>query len=180
MNETVIDLTKPFDRVLAIALSLPRDDDRLVNDGAIKQAVRRLYEAAHGRFVQTQIGPIPIAPPVEASLQATPLLVNSARELIVLCEAKSKPAAGAPSHADRTETESKTFLDLCSGSALFEFMSGRLGAPECWPNQKYDAICSNGTTPEESPASSRWKKVRRQKLSVVTTQAQPKLPSSSS
>jgi hypothetical protein len=30
------------------------------------------------------------------------------------------------------------------GSALFEFMAGRLGAPECWPDQRNDDACTNG------------------------------------
>ena len=42
-----------------------------------------------------------------------------------------------------------------NGSALFEFMVGRLGAPECWPDQRNNAAYTNGAAGDASRAISR-------------------------
>jgi hypothetical protein len=70
MNQVPIDFSESFEKVLATALSLPRTDDAWPSDAAIKQAMRYLYEVANGRIVETHIGAIPIAPPVEPWLKA--------------------------------------------------------------------------------------------------------------
>jgi hypothetical protein len=58
-----IDLTQPFEHILATALALP--DGRLpVLDKQIINAARAVYEMVHGRSVNTTVGLISIAPPV--------------------------------------------------------------------------------------------------------------------
>jgi hypothetical protein len=50
MKKTRIDLSLPFEKLLAAVLSLPRDDARASNNGTdedaeLKQVLRGLYEA---------------------------------------------------------------------------------------------------------------------------------------
>src|SRR4029077_17335191 len=84
MNQVPIDLSESFEKVLATALSLPRTDDAWPSDGAIKQAMRSLYEVANGRIVETHIGAIPIAPPAKPWLKAKPLCLKSAADLLTM------------------------------------------------------------------------------------------------
>jgi hypothetical protein len=138
VNETAIDLSMTFEEVLRRGLSLPRENDSCASEAAIRRAGRFLYEAAHGRIVQTPIGAIPIAPPVDPSLKERPLYLRSAAELIGLAEnnfvSHSRDHAAVKSQrADRSSV----------GSALLDFMAGRLGAPGCWPDQRHAPAASN-------------------------------------
>jgi hypothetical protein len=152
MNQASIDLTEPFEKVIATAFSLPRANHTLPSDAAIMRAVRYLYEAANGRIVKTQIGAIPIAPPVEPSLKAKPLCLKSAAELVTMV----KGILGASDSLECAQPEPYKPRQANSGSALFEFMVGRLGAPECWPDQRNNAAYTNGTAGDASRAISRW------------------------
>ena len=88
MKQTKIDLLEPFEKVLEAVLSAPeshkviaegaaqtatgamfanRGDQDPASEAEIKEVLRCLYEAAHGRQVETQIGHVAIAPPVAAS-----------------------------------------------------------------------------------------------------------------
>jgi hypothetical protein len=56
MTGIEIDLEKPFGSLLATVLSLPKhgvNSNGSSNEAEITQATRRLYEAAHGRVVET-------------------------------------------------------------------------------------------------------------------------------
>jgi hypothetical protein len=152
MNEVPLDLSEPFEKVLATALSLPRTDDAWPSDAAIKRAMRYLYEAANGRIVETHLGAIPIAPPTEASLKAKPLCLKSAAELLTML----KDNLGASDSLDYARSELQKPRQANIGSALFEFMAGRLGAPGCWPDQRNDTAYTNGAARAASPAISRW------------------------
>ncbi len=152
MNVIVIDLSEPFEKVLATALSLPRDDNARTSDAAIKQAARYLYQAANGRIVETQIGAIPIAPPLSPSLKVKPLHLKSAAELVTFV----KDHLGIPDCPDHARPERQTPHYASFGSALLEFMAGGLGAPECWPDQRHVGASSNGAVRNGSSAISRW------------------------
>ena len=68
---------------MAQALALPAAHET-ESDTRVKEAVRRLYDAANGRTVGTPLGRIPIAPAVAPWLKAAPLAVRSRRELLTL------------------------------------------------------------------------------------------------
>jgi hypothetical protein len=152
MNQVPIDLSEPFEKVLATTLSLPRTDDAWPSDAAIKRAIRYLYEAANGRIVETHIGAIPIAPPMKPWLKAKPLCLKSAAELLTMV----KDNLGASYSLDYAPSEPQKPRQGNIGSALFEFMAGRLGAPGCWPGQRSDAAHTNGAARAASRAISRW------------------------
>jgi hypothetical protein len=80
-----IDFAGPLERVLVQALSLPagNDEDR-TSDTLVKDAVRRIYDAANGRTVDTPLGRVPVAPAVAPWLKAAPLAVRTRHELLTL------------------------------------------------------------------------------------------------
>jgi hypothetical protein len=152
MNQVPIDFSESFEKVLATTLSLLRADDAWPSDAAIKRAMRYLYEAANGRIVETHIGAIPIAPSLEPSLKAKPLCLTSAADLLTMV----KDNLGASDSLDYARSELQKPRQANIDSALFEFMAGRLGAPECWPDQRNDAAYTNGAARAVSRAISRW------------------------
>ena len=117
MRRTEIHLSEPFEEVLASVLRLPstlaeNDEVRLAGaadselrksakcDAEVKKALRSLYEAAHGRHVETQIGFVTIAPPVAGFLKETPYSITSQYEFFL--EAFTRVLAGASPRKDRT------------------------------------------------------------------------------
>jgi len=56
-----IDLTRPFREIVATALALPQGNEP-VDDKQVVTAARGIYEALHGRSVDTTVGMISIAP----------------------------------------------------------------------------------------------------------------------
>ena len=100
MKRTEIQLSEPFEGVLAILLTLPStraEIDEVGFAGAadselrksakcvaqVKEALRALYEAAHGRQVETPIGFVPIAPPVAGFLKKKPYYVATQHEFFL-------------------------------------------------------------------------------------------------
>lgn len=100
MRRTEIHLSEPFKEVLASLFTLPStrtETDELHfpdaadsvlrksarDDVEVKEALRSLYEAAHGRQVKTQIGFVPIAPPVAGFLKETPYYVATQCEFFL-------------------------------------------------------------------------------------------------
>ena len=100
MKRTEIQLSEPFEGVLAILLTLPStpaEIDEVGFAGAagselrksakcvaqVKEALRALYEAAHGRQVETPIGFLPIAPPVAGFLKKKPYYVATQHEFFL-------------------------------------------------------------------------------------------------
>ena len=100
MKQTEIHLSKPFEEVLASVLALPStlaeidevrfpgSDDSESRKSAkcveeVKEALRSLYEAAHGRQVETPIGFLPIAPPVAGFLKKKPYYVATQNEFFL-------------------------------------------------------------------------------------------------
>ena len=98
MKPIEIDLSEPFEKVLARVLAAPANsktrsqksaepgvnlvspkqgDLELKRTAEVKKVVRCLYEAAHGRQVETHVGLIPIAPPIAAFLKEKPLYIRT-------------------------------------------------------------------------------------------------------
>ena len=100
MKQTEIHLSEPFEEVLASLLTLPStlaeidevrspeaDDSELRKSAncvaEVKEALRSLYEAAHGRQVETPIGFLPIALPVAGFLKKKPYYVATQHEFFL-------------------------------------------------------------------------------------------------
>ena len=100
MRPTEIHLSEPFKEVLTNLLTLPSthaetDELHLPDtadlalrksakcDAEVTEALRSLYEAAHGRQVETQIGLVAIAPPVAGFLKETPYYVATQYEFFL-------------------------------------------------------------------------------------------------
>ena len=100
MKRTEIHLSQPFEEVLVSLLTLPStrteaDELRFLGaadsvlresgkcDAQVKEALRSLYEAAHGRQVETQIGFVTIAPPVAGFLKKKPYYVATQHEFFL-------------------------------------------------------------------------------------------------
>jgi hypothetical protein len=80
-NKVEIELRLPFEENIERALALAASPDRR-GDEEVVGALRRLYEVAHGRSVQTALGPITIAPAIAPSLSDTTFSVASRPELL--------------------------------------------------------------------------------------------------
>jgi hypothetical protein len=112
MKQTKIDLLEPFEKVLGAVLSAPenhkviggrttttgvmfakRGNQGRAGSAEIRGLLRCIYEAAHGRQVETQIGHVAIAPPVAASLKETPFYVKT--QVDFLLEALTRIIRGA-------------------------------------------------------------------------------------
>lgn len=132
-----INLGDPLGIVTLTALALPRSG---VADELVVQTIRRVYELAHGRIVETAIGAIPVAPPVAPRLATAQFDAASRSELLDIVEEMI-----ASTQSRRQLARANHFA---AGSALLEFLDGRLGAPEFWSNG-----CRNWRQPEEIPAS---------------------------
>jgi hypothetical protein len=110
MTRTEIHLSEPFEEILASLLTLPStltEIDEVPFAGAadsglrksakcdaeVREALRSVYEAAHGRQVETQIGFMTIAPPVADFLKEAPYHVTTQSEFFL--EAFARLLAGA-------------------------------------------------------------------------------------
>ena len=100
MKRIEIQLSEPLEQVLASVLTLPSTlaeideglcagatDLELSQSGRcdleVKDAVRSLYEAAHGRQVETPTGFVGIAPPVAGFLKKKPYYVATQHEFFL-------------------------------------------------------------------------------------------------
>jgi hypothetical protein len=100
MKQTEIHLSEPFEEVLASLLTLPSTHtetnelrfsvaaDSVLRESAkcdaeVKEALRCLYEAAHGRQVETPIDFLPIAPPLFGFLKKKPYYVATQHEFFL-------------------------------------------------------------------------------------------------
>jgi hypothetical protein len=124
MRHVEIDLAEPFERVLATALSLPAGcgdgaSDRLANEGELEQVIRVLYEAANGRHVETEVGFVPIAPPVFDFLKAKPFRVRTQTDLLI--EAAARLIAGSVTADVRDRIAEDVVDDKSSGEALIHY-----------------------------------------------------------
>ena len=133
MKKTRIDLSQPFEDVLAAVLSLPRTREHTVGSsrqgGAeLRQLLRQLYEAANGRQVETTIGLVPIAPPVAAYLKETAFEVET--QLDFLLEAMSRMIS-SPSQLRGMDPTSVT-VEQRNGDAETELAETRV---ERWKSQ---------------------------------------------
>ena len=114
MRRTEISLSEPFPEVLASLLALPSthttDGLRFTGatgagknrsgDAEVEETLRSLYEAAHGRQVETQIGSVAIAPPLAGFLKEAPFYVATQYEFFLeaftrILARESAPAARA-------------------------------------------------------------------------------------
>ena len=86
MKKTRIDLSQPFEEILATLRHLPRAHvvaGDTAADDELKQVLRGLYEAANGRHVATALGLVPIAPPVAPFLKEVPFDVETQLEFLI-------------------------------------------------------------------------------------------------
>jgi hypothetical protein len=122
MRRTKIHLSKPFEEVLATLFTLPRTLAEAAKirisggagsvvrqsakcDAEAREGLRALYEAAHGRQVETQIGFLAIAPPVAGFLKEEPYYVTTQYEFFL--EAFTRILAGGSPRNGQT-------IDWCS------------------------------------------------------------------
>jgi hypothetical protein len=127
MKQTKIDLLEPFEKVLASVLSVPARDKVIAQSpaenatslrfpnpvdrspataGELREVLRCLYEAAHGRLVETQVGPVAIAPPVAPSLKDTPFYIKTQANFLL--EALTR-IIGDASHSNNGIPPPQTF-----------------------------------------------------------------------
>ena len=97
MKPIKIDLSEPFPKILARVRSLPAtanarhseahaSEDRRADThrrSGVEEVLRAIYEAANGRQVATQIGLIPIAPPIAAFLKDAPFYVQTQSDFLL-------------------------------------------------------------------------------------------------
>jgi hypothetical protein len=87
MKKTRIHLSQPFEEIVALVLSLPKAPGASSGTGPdgedVKRVVRGLYEAANGRYVETILGTIPVAPPVAPFLKEQPFDVETQLDFLV-------------------------------------------------------------------------------------------------
>jgi hypothetical protein len=98
MKQIKIDLLEPFEKIFEALLSIP-ESNKVVGEGAaqdatgaisakhvnhfpasnaeLRKVLRCVYEAAHGRQVETQIGLVAIASPVAPSVKETPFYIKT-------------------------------------------------------------------------------------------------------
>ena len=143
-----IDLAEPFETILEVLLSLPTTDNDIYysekaaashsgesfhQDSEVEEVLRGIYEAANGRQVATQIGLIPIAPPVAAFLKDAPFVVETQLDFVLQALARlfSGPSPKASIALAKIERE--------ISALVIQFPVGSLFWPEapkpCWHNQ---------------------------------------------
>jgi putative sigma-54 modulation protein len=123
MNKIAIPLGEPLEILIQRALALPNggiDDDNVV------KMMRYVYQLAHGRFVETLIGRIPIAPPIVPDLATARIYAATRSELLSLLKRMIVPTFAGREQLERA--------DSVTPSALVEFLDRQLGAPEFGPN----------------------------------------------
>src|SRR5690349_13942488 len=102
MQEIEINLREPFEDNLERALALPEDHDRAgTTEEQIATALRRIYELAYGRSVETTIGLVGIAPALIPALAETRLHMASRESLLAAILDK---LASLSSDADRSRS----------------------------------------------------------------------------
>jgi hypothetical protein len=130
-----INLSDPFEKTLAHVLSLPKRSEA-EHEEAVAEALRRLYTRAHGRIVETTIGPITIVPPVDSALKDARLLLVKRGDLLVWAEQKTN-CRGHAARRIRNSRNVGEYLDLNAGRVRTAERSPllltarRLGSP--WP-----------------------------------------------
>jgi len=124
-----IDLSQPFETILARVLALPanskadpqrsaetrstfsslkKGDLELTRTADIKKVVRCLYEAAHGRQVETSIGLIPIAPPLAPFLKEKPLYISTQVDFLLAALTRIIEISSRPGERPFVPTEHET------------------------------------------------------------------------
>ncbi|MEO7166856.1 MAG: hypothetical protein ABI016_07440 [Chthoniobacterales bacterium] len=111
MKEIKIDLAQPFEVILTKLLSVPPTTDiptlstreNVHPQAKLKEALRGLYEAAHGRQVATSIGLVAIAPPVAAYLVEAPFYIETQADF--LSQALARLEVSPPPRAVATPTK---------------------------------------------------------------------------
>jgi len=89
MKQVKIDLARPFEEIAPRLQSIPPKDNSIRNgtvcepSSEVEEVLRRIYEAANGRTVATQIGLITIAPPTAAFLKDAPFFVETQADFLL-------------------------------------------------------------------------------------------------
>jgi hypothetical protein len=92
-NKVEIDLRLPFEETIKRALALFASAHRR-SEKEMVGALRRLYELAHGRSVQTTLGLIPIAPAVAPGLSDGTFFLTIHSELLTATASQSAVTFG--------------------------------------------------------------------------------------
>ena len=129
MKLTKIDLSQPFETLLSRVLALPanskanrrrspemrsaysslkKGDPELTRTADIKRVVRCLYEAAHGRQVETSIGLIPIAPPLAPYLKERPLYIRTQVDFLLAALTRILEMSSRPGEQPFAPTQCET------------------------------------------------------------------------
>src|SRR5688572_7769295 len=100
MKEIEIDLSQPFEKVLEAVLALPNRGGKAASENGtgekeLKLAIRGLYEAAHGRQVETGMGLIQVAPPIAPFLKTILFRAKTLEDFLVAAAAQ---IVGLPLH----------------------------------------------------------------------------------
>jgi hypothetical protein len=80
-----LDLTQPFEQLVGAALALPQGASP-VKDADVIDSARKIYEAIHGRSVETTIGLVPIAPGIAPWLFVKYLDVRTREDFLAKAE----------------------------------------------------------------------------------------------
>jgi len=123
MKKIEINLGAPFGEIVARAIALPdHGGSESTNDKQIVRALRRLYELAHGRSVETAIGLIPIAPPVAGDLANARFSAGSRHEFLAIVKEKL-----ASTRAPKRHQRRRPFVDRVSPGRIPRSSARRAG-----------------------------------------------------
>lgn len=89
-----IDFNEPFEKTSAKVHSLP-EGEGVASHAEVEQTLHLLYVVAHGRSVETPIGRIPIAPPLDSFLRSKSWLLNTRVDLLLLARRRKGLRASA-------------------------------------------------------------------------------------
>jgi hypothetical protein len=76
-----LDLSQPFEQLVGAALALPQGASPVKDEDVINSA-RKIYEAIHGRSVETTIGLVPVAPGIAPWLLVKHLEVKTREDFL--------------------------------------------------------------------------------------------------
>lgn len=101
MKKIEIDLDEPFEKTRDAVLRLPEGRyGRNAQPAMVAEALRYLYVTAHGRTLETLVGPITIMPALDPSLANASFPVVTRSDLLALAERRTMFTVGAGQNGD--------------------------------------------------------------------------------
>ena len=108
MKKIEINLDEPFEKTRDAVLRLPGGrHGRNARPEMVAEALRYLYITAHGRTLETLVGPITIMPALDPSLADASFPVLTRSDLLALAERRTMFALGAGQKGDSTHSASR-------------------------------------------------------------------------